>query len=96
MRLTEEDKADLLAMDVPAEDFQRIEEVAQTKYTRYTLYENGSERGKRISREETIRLLGRRVWLSGLARSAFHNSARRGPDGGPFFVIFDSHRYFMD
>ena len=96
MTLTEKDKADLLAMDVPAEDFQQIEEVAQTKYTRYMLYENGSERGKRISREETIQLLGRRVWLSGLARSAFHSSACRGPDGVAFFVIFDSHRYFMD
>ena len=95
MTLTEKDKADLLAMDVPAEDFQQIEEVAQTKYTRYMLYENGSERGKRISREETIRLLGRRVWLSGLARSAFHYTACRGPDGGTFFVIFDSRRYFM-
>ncbi len=96
MKLTETDKADLLSMDVPAEDFPQIEDIAQAKYTRYMLYENGSERGKRISCEETIRLLGRRAWLSGLARSAFHYSACRGPDRGSFYVIFDSRRYFKD
>ena len=89
MTLTEKDKA-------PAEDFQQIEEVAQTKYTRFTLYENGSERGKRISREETIRLLGRRTWLSGLSRSAFHYSVCRNIEGGQSFILFDSSRFFKD
>ena len=96
LTLTEKDKAYLLEMDVPAEDFRQIEEVALPKYTRYTLYENESERGKRISRAEAIRLLGRRTWLSGLSRSAFHYSACRNIEGGQSFILFDSSRYFKD
>jgi hypothetical protein len=95
-KLSEEDKADLLNMHVPSSDFTQIQEVASVKYTSYLLYDNNEARGKRISRDEAIRLLGRKVWLSGLARSAFHFSAVRTIEGSEAFVYFNSRRYFAD
>lgn len=96
MKLSEEDKTDLLNMDVPFSDFAQIQEVASVKYTSYLLYENSEAKGKRISRDEAIRLLGRRVWLSGLSRSAFHFTAVRTIEGSEAFVYFNSRRYFSD
>ena len=96
MKLTEKDKEDLLAMDVPPEDFRQIADAAQLKYTKYSLYAKGSERGKRISRDDAIRLLGRKEWLSGLSRSAFHFTACRDTLDGASFVLFDSHKLFAD
>ena len=96
LTLTEKDKADLLALDVPPEDFWQISEAALSKYTKYSVYAKGSEKGKRISRNEAIRLLGRKEWLSGLSRSAFHYSACRDTLDGASFVLFDSHKLFAD
>lgn len=50
-------------------------------------------RGKRISADEASALLGRRCFLSGMARSAFHFSAGRETDDGEM-VYFDSSRFF--
>jgi len=96
LTLTEKDKADLLEMGFLEDDFRQIQDATLSKYTSYTLHEKGSKHGKRISCEEAIRLLGRWTWLTGIARSAFHYSACRGPDDGSFFVLFDSSRLFKD
>ena len=96
MKLTEKDKADLLALDVPPEDFWQIAEAAQLKYTKYAVYAKGAEKGRHISRDEAIRLLGRKEWLSGLSRSAFHFTACRDTIDGASFVLFDSHKLFAD
>lgn len=92
MKLTEDDEKILLEMGCPAEDIPQIRDAALTKYTRYTLYENEKSAGKRIGEKEAIRLLGRKMWLSGLERSAFHCSAARKIEGSEAFILFDSKR----
>ena len=97
MTLTDKDKTALREMGFPPEDFRQIQEVASGKFTSYTLYESEEdEKGKRISRDEAIRLLGRRTWLSGLGRSAFHYTAVRKIEGSEALIYFNSRKYFAD
>ena len=96
MKLTEEDLATLMETRCPEADFWQIQEAALSNNTKHILYEDDNAKGKRISAEEAIRLLGRRVWLTGLGRSAFHWSACRTVEGSQQFVIFDSHSFFAD
>lgn len=85
MKLTQEDKAILLDMGHPESDFSQIEEA-----TRKTTYEYCD---REISRGEAISLLGRRTYLAGIARSAFHWSAvQYTPEEKP--VYFDSSSLF--
>lgn len=51
--------------------------------------------GMRITREKVIELLGRRQYLSGIARSAFHSTAVRETENGEF-VHFDSSKLFKN
>lgn len=92
MKLTEEDKQLLRKLGHPDADFPQIEEAMQTKYTKYDY------QGKRISREKAIELLGRRKYICGLSRSAFHWSAVQHVsenDGSEDDVVgFDSHNLF--
>lgn len=94
MKLTEDDERILLEMGCPAEDIPQIRDAALTKFTRYTLYENEKSAGKRIGEKEAIRLLGRKMWLSGLARSAFHYNAARNIGDSKGVIIIDSRRLF--
>ena len=57
-----------------------------------TTYKN--EQGKRISRAKAIEILGRKGWLAGLSRSAFHwtCSAFNGTTNAT--VYLDSSRLF--
>ena len=71
MKLTSEDKQLLISWGYAENDFRQIEEAMQKSKTKYTL---GSFQ---ISRDEALRLLGRREYLSGIARSAFHYTAAR-------------------
>ena len=90
MKLTNEDKALLLDWGYPEEDFAQIEEAFQKSKTTYELGDF------RISREEAIRLLGRRQYLSGVARSAFHRTAAREVPMSTSgeVVYFDSSKLF--
>lgn len=89
MRITDEDVKILLAIGVPTEDIPQIKEAAKAKYTRYKL----TETGERITGAKAVELLGRRVYLSGLVRSAFHYTSERvGPTG--VHVSFDSSALF--
>lgn len=71
MKLTTDDKKMLLEWGYSESDFRQIEEAFQKSKTKYKL---GSTP---ISRDEAIRLLGQRQFLSGIARSAFHVTAAR-------------------
>lgn len=96
MKLTTEDLAVLMGIGYLESDLWQLKEAAKSKNTKYTLYENQNAKGKRITAEEAIRLLGRRVWLTGLGRSAFHWSACRTVEGSQRFILFDSSKLFDD
>ena len=72
------------------EDFPQVELAMQARYTKYKLG------NKAISRERALCLLGRRKYLSGIARSAFHYTAARnvGENEESGVVFFDSSRLF--
>ena len=104
MKFTDKDKQFLLEKIYGGlkktfeEDLPQIEEAADV--TKYSLikYEEDNWRGKydekRISRTEAIRILGRKGWLSGLSRAAFHMSAVRNLDDMRSQVYFDSRNLF--
>lgn len=87
MKLTKADKDLLLSWGYDESDFPQIEEAMRKKKTQYELGNS------QISREEAIQRLGRRNFLSGIARSAFHYSAVRETIDGER-VYFDSSRLF--
>lgn len=87
MKLTKTDKEMLLCIGVREEDFAQIQEVMQVRYTSYEL------NGEKISRDKAIEILGRKKFLAGLSRSAFHYTAVSIADSGER-VYFDSSKYF--
>lgn len=87
MKLTNKDKKILRSFGHSDSDFVQIEEAAGK--TKYDL------EGKRISRAKVIELIGRKQFLAGLSRSAFHWSAAQLTDDG-MEVGFDSSAYFRD
>ena len=92
MKLTVEDQEILSEMNVPEADFKQIENAADK--TVITLG-NEDTTGKSISMRTASELLGRKAFLSGLNRSAFHFSAVREIGDGRL-VYFDSSKYFKD
>lgn len=89
MRLSEADCEILSSMGVPQSDFDQIERARSRRNTIYSI------RGKVITQSDAIRVLGRREYLSGIARSAFHYTCvRNAPDGTP--VFFDSKNLFRE
>lgn len=89
MKLTVEDKKNLIEMGYTERDFKQIE-LAASK----TTYTDDSD--KRVSRAKAIELLGRKAFLSGLGRSAFHWSAVRETEDGKTSIYFDSSKLFKD
>lgn len=87
MKLTSEDKKLLTEWGYLEEDFNQIERATAATKTTYE-----SNRNK-ITRDETISILGREDYLSGIARSAFHFSACRESKEGQK-VYFDSSKLF--
>jgi hypothetical protein len=85
MKLTSEDKALLTKWGHKETDFNQIER-ATTK----TEYELNNER---IPLTEVLNTLGRKTYLSGISRSAFHYSACRENEKGQK-VYFDSSKLF--
>jgi hypothetical protein len=91
--LTESRKNILRGWGVPDSDFPQIEKATKSGNTRYTyIPKNGEER--LISRDEAIRRLGVKGYLSGIERSAFHWTAYRDTKDGRGAVYFDSSRLF--
>ena len=71
LKLSDEDKRLLCEWGYEENDFPQIEEAFQKSKTKYEL------NGHKVSREEAIRGLGWRQYLSGIVRSAFHHTAAR-------------------
>ena len=99
MKLTGSDKQYLLenvyngVTKTLEEDLPQIEEAADL--TTYKLFEDKRDRGM-ITRNAAIELVGREMWLSGIARSAFHWTACRQVLSNPdrSYVMFDSRKLF--
>lgn len=91
MLLPESNKQYLIAnCGCSPDDVLTIQEAACCHNTTYSVKRGrDSETWKPISREEALRLLGRKLWLNGLARSAFHGTAVRTADGENF-VCFNT------
>lgn len=92
MKLTSDDKRLLRSWGHSDQDMEQISEAIRK--TTYTAYTAGSTRGKRISADTAVEILGRKVFLSGIGRSAFHFDALRENDEHTE-VIFDSHKLFQ-
>lgn len=99
MKFTDSDKQYLLekvydgVTKTLEEDLPQIEEAADI--TTYTLFEEDRDCGM-ITRDAAIELVGREMWLSGLARSAFHWTACRQvlDNSDRAYVMFDSRKLF--
>lgn len=87
MKLAKNDKQQLLEWGYEERDFPQIEDAVKSSKTKYKMG------GEEISRDAAIEILGRKNYLSGIARSAFHFSAVRKSDDG-HLVYFDSSRLF--
>ena len=85
MKLVKTDKELLTVWGYNDEDMEQIE-----RATRKTVYELNNEK---ISIAMALEILGRREFLSGISRSAFHWSSSREGEGGEI-VSFDSSRLF--
>lgn len=74
MKLTAEDEAVLLGMGHPKQDIPQLKDATRKATIKY--------RNEKISHERAVELLGRRTYLTGISRCAFHASAvRETPDG---------------
>ncbi|MEG0898369.1 MAG: hypothetical protein RSF40_01485 [Oscillospiraceae bacterium] len=89
MKLTAEDKKLLKKWGHKTSDYPQIEKAMNKGITIYELDLNDGY----VSRDEAIVLLGREVYLSGVARSAFHWSAARETKDKRT-IYFDSSRLF--
>ena len=85
MKLTDKMRETLREWGHQENEIEQIE-----RATEVTTYERN---GRTISEDDARRLLGTRVWLSGLSRSAFHWDAARIDRYGQT-VSFDSRKLF--
>ena len=92
MKLTNDDKHFLLDCGYETEDFPQIE--CASRKTVYEEY-NGENKPKKVSIKRAIEILGRKEFLSGLSRSAFHWTALRENDDN-VCISFDSSKLFQD
>lgn len=88
MKLTNRDKEILSSWGHTEKDIKQIEEA-----TRKTIYKLNAK--EKISCQDAIKLIGRKAFLSGVSRSAFHWSASRYTNDGNNFVSFDSSKLFQ-
>lgn len=97
MKLSIADKALLKEWGHEERDFHQIEDVVGKTTLQYVSYnpERGSTQVSKISHKKAEELLGRRKYLAGLARSAFHWSASQDVDEISY-VLYDSSKYFKD
>lgn len=91
MKLTKEDIKLLLNMGYLKSDIPQIEKAIHI--STYKLIDSDYNDLVRLSVKESIEVLGRKTFLSGIARSAFHWSACRETDDGKY-VLFNSSALF--
>ena len=93
MKLTKKDKEYLLSIGAKECDLKQIEE--STKMTKYEMYTKEDESiVHRIGVRKAIEILGRKTFLTGILRSAFHKTAVRYNEDGTIFVMFDAEKYW--
>ena len=88
VKLSKQDKILLQRWGHSDTDYEQIEEALKSRCTKYRVC------GESISRSEAIKLLGWKVFLSGISRSAFHFTAARPTNDGKTIVHFDSSNMF--
>ncbi len=86
MLLSNNESRRLLLSGFDDDDIKQIEQAMQKSKTTYELD------GEKISREQAIYALGRKKYISGITRSAFHRTAIREKDGKQ--VFFNSSKLF--
>lgn len=92
--LSEEDRKELFSFGYPEEELPQIEEAANR--STYTVLDKDGNDIRVINVWETIDLLGRETFLSGISRSAFHwTCSRENPTTG-VEIFFDSSILFKD
>lgn len=90
--LSEDDKTLLLSWGYPENELPQIEEAANR--STFTIIDADGNDLSVINVWEAIEILGRKTFLSGISRSAFHwTSSRESPDGKTS-VYFDSSVLF--
>ena len=87
MKLTNADKEYLKEIGYSEKDYSQIEMASGKSDYQY--------QGKKIGQRKAMELLGRKTYLSGIARSAFHWTACRETADGKQ-VHFDSSRFFKE
>lgn len=87
--LTKQDKQLLKSWGHDEGDFAQIEQVTAKRFTKYSCG------GQQISRERALEILGRKSYLAGISRSAFHYTASQSTDDGTV-VLFDSSAFFKE
>lgn len=94
MKLTQDDKSILISFGHKEKDFPQLERAADKPITKYE-YSKGHGH-EPITREQAIELLGRKKWLAGISRSAFHWSAVQLINDSNQIekVLFDSSKLF--
>ena len=90
MKLTKNDKELLIEWGHEESDFGQIERAS--KKTTYT--EINQTTSKKVTMKRAIEILGRKSFLSGISRSAFHWTAMREGEDGNTAIYFDSSKYF--
>jgi len=91
MKLTPEDKLLLKNWGNSDIDIEQISDAIRC--TTYTVYTGDSRRGRKISADTAVKMLGRREFLSGITRSAFHFTAVRTTNSGKQ-IYFNSRKLF--
>ena len=92
MKLTKADKEYLKDIGYAIRDFEQIEKA--TGKTTYTMVDENTGEETKINREKTIEIIGRKAYLSGISRSAFHWTSVRETDKLGVIIYFDSSRLF--
>jgi len=87
MKLTNEDKNLLRRWGFEDQDFPQIEEALKAKNTKYEMG------GDPIGRDAALNALGRRAFLSGISRSAFHYTAAREATDGRIVLFVSIHLF---
>lgn len=81
MKLNKKDEVALLEMGNLEKDLVQLRMAAQKANIQYE--------GEKISHQKAIELLGRRVYLTGISRCAFHASAvRQTPEGKVVYFYY--------
>lgn len=93
MKLLKQDKKYLESIGYSENDFAQIEKASSKTFCEY--YDSSAKKFVKIGAKKAIDLLGRDVYWSGMARSAFHQSACRETSDGTS-ILFDSSEFFKE